>query len=139
MERKKYFKLLLGIVVFTALFLSTQSSTIVKSYYDLSVASENSKKFVKTKNKCTKCSCSGYWGYKHLNGRYEGNCSITDKWGHKCGHGPEKHGLKKWQFLWEYTNFNYISARNVIDVLKKGLFVKFVMMRLVGCFLLTLI
>ena len=56
------------------------------------------KKFVKTKNRCTKsnCSCTGYWGYKHLNGTYEGNCSNTDGHGHTCGHGPEKHGLKVW-------------------------------------------
>lgn len=61
-------------------------------------SSTNTKKFVKTKNKCTKsnCSCSGYWGYKHQNGTYEGACSNTDGHGHTCGHGPEKHGLKKW-------------------------------------------
>lgn len=53
--------------------------------------------FVKTKNKCSKCSgCSGYWGYKHGNGTYEGNCSNSDGFGHTCGHGPEKHGLRKW-------------------------------------------
>ena len=52
--------------------------------------------FVKTKNKCSRCSCSGYWGYKHGNGTYEGNCSNTDSWGYTCGHGPEKHGLRKW-------------------------------------------
>ena len=66
-----------------------------------SVASSSStktKKFVKTKNKCQKsnCSCSGYWGYKHDNGTYEGACSNTDGHGHTCGHGPEKHGLRKW-------------------------------------------
>lgn len=54
------------------------------------------KTFVKTKNKCLKCSCSGYWGYKHGNDTYEGNCSNTDSYGHRCGHGPEKHGLRKW-------------------------------------------
>lgn len=61
-------------------------------------SSAKTKKFVKTKNKCTKsnCSCSGYWGYKHDNGTYEGACSNTDGHGHTCGHGPEKHGLKKW-------------------------------------------
>lgn len=61
-------------------------------------SSVKAKKFVKTKNKCTKsnCSCSGYWGYKHDNGTYEGACSNTDGHGHTCGHGPEKHGLKKW-------------------------------------------
>lgn len=60
--------------------------------------SSSAKKFVKTKNKCTKsnCSCSGYWGYKHDNGTYEGAFSNTDGHGHTCGHGPEKHGLKKW-------------------------------------------
>lgn len=61
-------------------------------------SSVKTKKFVKTKNRCTKsnCSCSGYWGYKHDNGTYEGACSNTDGHGHTCGHGPEKHGLKKW-------------------------------------------
>lgn len=57
---------------------------------------KSNKTFVKTKNKCSKCSCSGYWGYKHGNGTYEGNCSNTDAHGHQCGHGPEKHGLRKW-------------------------------------------
>lgn len=56
----------------------------------------NTKKFVKTSNKCSKCSCSGYWGYKHQNGTYEGACMNRDKFGHTCGHGPEKHGLRKW-------------------------------------------
>lgn len=61
-------------------------------------SSNSNKKFVKTKSQCTKsnCSCSGYWGYKHQNGTYEGACSNTDGHGHACGHGPEKHGLKKW-------------------------------------------
>lgn len=61
-----------------------------------SASSTQTKKFVKTKNKCTKCSCSGYWGYKHQNGTYEGACSNTDSHGHTCKHGPEKHGLRKW-------------------------------------------
>ena len=53
--------------------------------------------FVKTNAKCKACSgCSGYWGIKHLNGTYEGACSNSDGWGHKCGHSPEKHGLRKW-------------------------------------------
>lgn len=59
-------------------------------------AGDRYRTFVKTKNKCSKCSCSGYWGYKHANGTYEGNCSNTDKWGYTCKHGPEKHGLRKW-------------------------------------------
>lgn len=61
-------------------------------------SSVTTKKFVKTSNRCTKsnCSCSGYRGYKHDNGTYEGACSNTDGHGHTCGHGPEKHGLRKW-------------------------------------------
>ena len=55
-------------------------------------------KFVKTTNKCSghSCKCSGYWGKKHDNGTYEGNCTNSDGYGHTCGHGPEKHGLRKW-------------------------------------------
>lgn len=53
--------------------------------------------FVKTKNKCSKCSgCSGYRGYRHGNGIYEGSCSNSDGHGHTCGHGPEKHDLRRW-------------------------------------------
>lgn len=54
--------------------------------------------FVKTSYKCQKsnCSCSGYWGYKHQNGTFEGSCSNSDGHGHTCGHGPESHGLRKW-------------------------------------------
>ncbi len=56
--------------------------------------------FVKTKNKCKICKsgngCSGYWGIYHSNGTYEGTCQNSDGWGHRCGHGPEKHGLRRW-------------------------------------------
>lgn len=54
------------------------------------------RQYVKTNFGCDKCSCSGYWGYKHANGSYEGACSNTDQWGHKCGHSPEHHGLRSW-------------------------------------------
>lgn len=43
-------------------------------------SSSSSKKFVKTTNKCIKCSCSGYWGYKPHNGNYEGVCSRKLIW-----------------------------------------------------------
>ena len=56
----------------------------------------SSPSFVKTKAKCDKCSCSGYWGMKHANGTYEGNCRNTDQWGHKCGHSPSHHGLREY-------------------------------------------
>lgn len=97
MERKKIFKLILDVVSIVIIILLVQSFTFVNSS-DMSANSTQYKKFVKTKNKCTKsnCSCSGYWGYMHLNGTYEGNCLNTDGHGHRCGHGPEKHGLKKW-------------------------------------------
>lgn len=53
--------------------------------------------FEKTKAKCSKCSrCSGYWGYKHLNGTYEGDCRNSDGHGHTCGHSPQCHGLREW-------------------------------------------
>lgn len=84
-----------------------ESEQIIESNYDYSdsYSTEYSnevsfrgsdRKFVKTSYGCNECSCSGYWGYKHTNGTYEGSCSNTDMWGHKCGHGPEKHGLRKW-------------------------------------------
>ena len=65
---------------------------------EYSYSRENNKyrTFVKTRYKCSKCSCSGYWGYKHANGTYEGVCSNSDGHGHTCRHGPEKHGLRKW-------------------------------------------
>ena len=55
-------------------------------------------KYVKTRNKCTNgnCQCRGYWGKKHDSGTYEGRCSNSDGFGHPCGHGPEKHGLRKY-------------------------------------------
>lgn len=65
--------------------------------FSYSTSGDRYRTFVKTRNKCSKCSgCSGYWGYKHGNGTYEGSCSNTDGHGHTCGHGPEKHGLRKW-------------------------------------------
>ncbi|MBQ9664892.1 MAG: hypothetical protein IJV33_00270 [Bacteroidaceae bacterium] len=53
---------------------------------------------MKTRNKCTNgnCQCRGYWGKKHDSGTYEGRCSNSDGFGHPCGHGPEKHGLRKY-------------------------------------------
>jgi len=63
---------------------------------EITVEMNASKKFVKTKYGCKKCSCSGYWGYYHTNGTYEGACRHTDQWGHRCGHSPEQHGLKSW-------------------------------------------
>ncbi|MGM9833733.1 MAG: hypothetical protein ACI31A_08630, partial [Candidatus Limisoma sp.] len=74
------------------------TSQFVSAEPSSSSANDKYRTFVKTKNKCrnSNCSCSGYWGYKHGNGTYEGNCQNTDGHGHTCGHGPEKHGLRKW-------------------------------------------
>jgi len=55
---------------------------------------KNNATFKKTNIKCDKCSCSGYWGYYHTNGTWEGPCQNTDKFGHTCRHSPEQHGLK---------------------------------------------
>lgn len=55
-------------------------------------------KYVKTNSRCAagNCKCRGYWGKRHDNGAYEGSCSNSDGYGHSCGHGPEKHGLKRY-------------------------------------------
>ncbi len=82
----------LGIAFMVQSFAAPASTSVTTT----STSSVSTKKFVKTKNRCSKCSCSGYWGYKHQNGTYEGACSNTDGHGHTCGHGPEKHGLRKW-------------------------------------------
>ena len=54
--------------------------------------------FTKTKSRCSHsaCHCRGYWGYKHLNGTFEGNCSNSDGNGYTCGHGPKYHGLRQY-------------------------------------------
>ena len=61
---------------------------------------QSNKTFVRTSYGCKICKngkgCSGYWGYYHSNGTYEGRCTNSDGWGHPCGHGPEAHGLKSW-------------------------------------------
>lgn len=54
--------------------------------------------FTKTRNRCTHsaCHCSGFWGYKHLNGTFEGRCSNSDGNGHTCGHTANYHGLRNY-------------------------------------------
>lgn len=123
MSNPKKFLAPLGLAVIGALFgighfgslhesffgSDNESEIITESYYESDYDDSYSfgysndisfkgsgKTFVRTKYGCDDCSCSGYWGYKHTNGTYEGACSNTDMWGHKCGHGPEKHGLSKW-------------------------------------------
>lgn len=96
MKLKKFTTAVIAIVAVIAIAFMVQSFATPEP--SATVSTTKTKKFVKTKNKCTKsnCSCSGYWGYKHDNGTYEGTCSNTDGHGHTCGHGPEKHRLKKW-------------------------------------------
>lgn len=92
-------KIMKAVIAVTAVicFTATVQSFVTNAPIPTAELSTSSnKKFVKTKNKCSKCSCSGYWGYKHANGTYEGNCSNSDRYGHTCKHGPEKHGLRKW-------------------------------------------
>lgn len=55
-----------------------------------------SRTFVRTNARCGRCGCSGYHGYKHLNGTFEGACSNSDGHGHTCRHSPEHHGLRSW-------------------------------------------
>lgn len=102
MKESKNSRLIAAFVAVVGLALMFQSfataDPATSTTMTTSTSSVKTKKFVKTKNKCTKsnCSCSAYWSYKHDNGTYEGACSNTDGHGHTCGHGPEKHGLKKW-------------------------------------------
>ena len=58
----------------------------------------STRKLVQTDAECDhgSCNCSGYKGYKHDNGTYEGLCQHSDGYGHTCGHTPEYHGLKSW-------------------------------------------
>lgn len=97
MKLKKFITAGIAVIAIAGMAFTIQSAGTPDSAA-AAVSASKTKKFVKTKNKCTKsnCSCSGYWGYKHQNGTYEGACSNTDGHGHTCGHGPEKHGLKKW-------------------------------------------
>lgn len=96
MYLKRVTKGCMAIVPIIGITFSVLSFTTLES--SATALSVSTRKFVKTKNRCShsNCSCSGYWGYKHDNGTYEGVCSNTDGHGHTCGHGPEKHGLKKW-------------------------------------------
>lgn len=58
----------------------------------------STRRLVQTDAECDygACQCSGYKGYKHDNGTYEGLCQHSDGYGHTCGHSPEKHGLRSW-------------------------------------------
>ena len=83
-----------AVIGMSVTILSFTSASDEENYS--SASGDKYRTFVKTSARCGKCSCSGYWGYKHQNGRYEGSCSNSDGHGHSCGHGPEKHGLPKW-------------------------------------------
>ena len=49
--------LLIGVMVFAVLSVGGICMA------SMSINNSNDKVFVKTKNRCTKCSCTGYWGY----------------------------------------------------------------------------
>lgn len=93
MKLKKATKALVAVAAAVGLAFTVQSFT---SPEPAAKPKADTTKFVKTKNGCSKCGCKGYWGYKHLNNTYEGNCSNSDGNGYTCNHGPEKHGLRKW-------------------------------------------
>jgi len=85
-------------ILFAVLIAVVLGVASLGAYAMYNQSGDKYKTFVKTKFRCgnDNCQCSGYWGYKHYNGTYEGNCSNSDGFGHTCGHGPEKHGLRKW-------------------------------------------
>lgn len=84
------------LIALSVVIIGLLTTSMTKQSSEVSSSMKDYKTFVKTSNRCSKCGCSGYWGYKHHNGCYEGSCSNSDGHGHTCGHGPEKHGLKKW-------------------------------------------
>ncbi|MDE6271582.1 MAG: hypothetical protein K2M31_01065 [Muribaculaceae bacterium] len=96
MKIKKVLKGMLAVAAVATITLASQSFT-TNAKTDVP-SSYNNVTFVKTHARCGKsnCSCSGYWGYKHQNGTYEGACSNTDGHGHTCGHSPQSHGLRAW-------------------------------------------
>ncbi len=96
MNIKKSISATVAIIAIVCLAATVRSFAAPENTSTTVTSSADTKKFVKTKNKCSKCSCLGYWGYKHQNGAYEGACSNRDSHGYTCGHGPEKHRLKKW-------------------------------------------
>lgn len=91
-------KLIIGLFCAAGIVFGTVAAVCVSADAKAAVRVEqkDSKKFVKTNYRCNKCSCSGYHGYLHQNGTYEGSCQNTDQWGHRCGHSPEHHGLRSW-------------------------------------------
>lgn len=92
MKLKKFFGYLAICAIAVVGVVTLQSSTTESA----SNSGDRFHTFVKTNARCDKCSCSGYWGYRHGNGTYEGACSNTDGSGHTCRHSPEHHGLRSW-------------------------------------------
>lgn len=88
--------MIMKMILYIFIFLSVQSMlTSCKSTEEKAVE-YGSTSFKKTSYRCDKCSCKGYWGYKHGNGTYEGKCSNRDAGGHTCRHSPQQHGLREW-------------------------------------------
>lgn len=93
MKLKGIVKSAIAVLVIAGAAVMAQSFT---SAEPSSTEATQSPKFVKTNARCNKCGCSGYRGYKHMNGTFEGACSNGDGHGHTCGHSPEHHGLRSW-------------------------------------------
>lgn len=89
-------KLIIGLLCVAGIVSVAVASAINTKTETVAAEQKDHKKFVKTGYRCDKCSCSGYWGYRHDNGTYEGGCQNTDGHGHRCGHSPEHHGLRSW-------------------------------------------
>lgn len=88
-------KIIIATILVLGLFAYYIANRFWGSMNETTFSQSPIKSFKKTKNKCDNCSCSGYWGIKYNNGTYEGNCTNTDNFGHRCGHDPKHHGLRK--------------------------------------------
>ena len=89
-------KLIIGLFLIAGITSDAIALTNANAKETTDIEQQDRKTFVKTRARCNKCQCSGYWGYYHTNGTYEGSCQNTDGWGHRCGHSPEHHGLRSW-------------------------------------------
>ena len=81
----------LGVYSYSQAYADNNTQTSVPT-----ATGDKYRSFVKTSARCGKCSCTGYWGYRHNNGTYEGSCQNSDGHGHTCGHSPQNHGLRAW-------------------------------------------
>lgn len=96
MKTTKFLSIISLFVICTLISSCNGGNILENATTNISKVDTSKKTFKKTKYSCGTCSCSGYWGYQHSNGTWEGACQNRDKWGHTCNHSPKAHGLRSW-------------------------------------------